>query len=199
MPSALSCRPSESCQNYPLCTGRQYRSNNAQRREFCKACLENRPQCTWPDCTNPCAPSRGCISVPLTCAMHYKDPAQQRLCEWQRCSNASLGCRELADTNISAVTKSKKNRLCFQCCSGALPCTYALSGCDAHIRVKKSKDNSPAYECRSRHRRHCLHAPDQSDICRSLGCVAIVCPPDILCDLCTLGEVSRLLVRRLRS
>ena len=183
MPAVAVCRPHYTCHNFPLCEGTQYRPRGEPRSDFCRACRDNLRTCAFPGCEHPCAPMRGRMPAPTTCTLHYKDPAQRHLCQWQRCANLSIGCRELAATN------TLKKRLCHLCSNRSLPCLHALSGCPHRALDKTTRTLPQQEECQSHIRRRCLHSPDQSLICRSLGCTFSVSPPAQLCDQCLDGKV----------
>ena len=183
-PVCLLC-PEKTCHNYPLCTRLQFRPSGTPRpprKDFCKSCLESCPPCDFPGCQNPSAPPAGKITAPVSCTFHYKDPARQSSCQWKRCINEGIGCKELARKNTSRETK------CYACAKNELPCLHALTGCPNHVLAKKVGTSLKQDACCNRHD-GCLYAVSRMGTCSSKGCTCAVMATGNVCKLCSDGQV----------
>ena len=128
MAPAVAFAPKHACYNFPICTAAAYESRNGAKRIrslFCSSCSSSMGTCAFDDCDRKPAPLvvSGCpISL---CAFHYRDPSAGSIRVWKLCSNARLGCTQLAE--------KRKGVKCFACGSHSLPCLHASAGCPRHI------------------------------------------------------------------
>ena len=166
--------PNNACINHPMCK-KQRRSTSVSKRiitscgdqpsvlagmqKHCASC-QKAHACEFPECPLRAAPAfrRKKQTTPQFCAVHYRDPCNAPCRDWNLCSNARVGCQQLALMPTSGK--------CFACSNGYVPCCNALLGCPAFVSIHGTKKRKA---CR-RDDDGCPFAPDRPGWCRTPWC-----------------------------
>ena len=174
--------PKHACSAFPICKNQQCKLRNPDgtrpRAAYCLSCYNSDRLCQFPCCARPAVPAFKTDKAPSYCAVHLSDPSTAPSRCWNMCSNADVGCRNLA--------LERHRGPCYQCKNRCLPCANALRGCFRHSQPVKTKQRV-LLECVSHAHQKCPFGASVSNCCAMQSCSAHVSKRDAFCDLCADG------------